>query len=390
MADDVKNLLSLRVRGLEHRGWTSASVTRSIENAASTFALELTESWPGQQDPIGIRADDPCELRMGDDLVIKGYMDVLDIDHDSKSHTIQATGRSKTMDLVDCSCLTGKGEQFIGLSLLQIARQLAEPYNVEVVLSAESGDVWAALSTAEFVPITRWAPEEGEHVVDALLKLASDQQLLVTDDTQGRLVLGRPGTKQGPSFSCPGNILKGHLRCDASQRYSWYCVKGQRQGDDTNFGAVVAQSIAIIGDEDIIRRRVLVIPAERQMTDASAKKRATWEAVYRAGRSATYECTVKDWRDETGALYEPGTLCAIEDVICGVDAKLLLTAATWTLDASGMTTALSFAPPGAYEPEPPIEQAKKKGGKAKASKITTGIAPWGWFTQARLLVPRLP
>ena len=65
--------------------------------------LEVTDRWPGQSDiPRRIRPFDACQLYIGPDLVMTGFVDATPIRYDGKSVTVGVRGRSKTADLVDC------------------------------------------------------------------------------------------------------------------------------------------------------------------------------------------------------------------------------------------------------------------------------------------------
>ena len=349
----AENTLALEVGGNSYQGWLSATVHRSIEQAAANFALTLTASWPGESNPIRIHPGDRCEILIGDDYVLTGWIDTVDIGHSGGDHTIAVAGRSLTADLVDCSAAPG---QMLNRTLPQIATALSNPYNINVLDEVGLTDT-----------IKRFAPDTGETIFACIERLARDQSVLVTDDTTGNLVLTRVGTMSGPDLTHPGNILQSRLACDMSRRYTEYRIKGQSAGDDQNWGEMVAQSESAITDSGIARYRPLILRAERQANNAICKRRAVWEAVTRAGRSAQVDITVQGWRDVDGNLYEVNRVCRVVDPVIGVDADLLVVSVEFTLDEAGMLTTLMLAPPGAYEPTPP---------DSRATAITVGIGPW--------------
>lgn len=345
---NANEMLKLRVRDEDHYGWTSVNVQTAIEQLASEFAISLTETWPdepGVTYPGMVYPGDSCEILIGDDLVFTGWIETPNIGHAAREHTIEAGGRSKTCDIVDCSCLPPY--QFKNRTLEQIAIALCEPYGVRVLDWTETTD-----------KIKRFSPETGETVFDALERLARDGQVLLTDDEAGNLVITRVGTEKGPDFKHPGNILRAQLLTDVSQRFSEYTVKGQTVGDDENYGAVVAHAAGEAQDFEAVvgRRRVRVIRGERQMNPAACKRRAIWEAVTRAGRSAQVEITVRGWRDADGNLYRKNTISHVEDPVIGVDADLLVVGVTYTLDSEGTLAVLRMAPPGAYETIEPVKR----------------------------------
>ena len=100
---DAANVVRLLVNGIEYGGWKSVHISAGIERQARDFELEVTDRWPGQAEiPRRIQPGDPCQVFVGDDLIITGYVDATPIRYDGKSVSVGVKGRSKTADLVDC------------------------------------------------------------------------------------------------------------------------------------------------------------------------------------------------------------------------------------------------------------------------------------------------
>lgn len=339
-----KNRAYLTVGTVLHEGWKSLTIERSIEQASASFTMSLTESWPGEPNPIRIKPGMACKVEIGNESVITGYVDSVEIGHDANGHEIVVSGRSKTADLIDCSCVVDKANpgQFKNRTIKQIAEALAKPYNVEVVCGE-----------SDLPKIPKFSVQTGETVFAAIERLAREEAMLVTDDRLGRLLLTRLGDQEVPGLIHPGNILLANVRCDASQRFSEYIAKGQRAGDDENFGELVSGVSDLVTDPDIERRRVMVLKVEKAVTKAEAKKRAVWEAVTRAGKSAQVEVVVNGWRASDGLLWEPNAICRVTDPVLGVDGQLLIVSVRFSLDEGGQLTSMVLAPPGAYTPEMP-------------------------------------
>mgnify|MGYP000883475694 CR=1 FL=1 len=351
----------LEVGDIRHEGWLGVSVQRSIEQAAAQFQVGLTETWPGQDNPIKVHPGDACRVLIGDDLIVTGYVDAVSLAHSGDDHSVSVSGRSKTADVVDCSCDASKAKpaQWKNRTILQIAEAVCEPYGVEVVCDVPG-----------LAPIKNFVARPGDRAFDVIEQVCREQRLLITDTRDGKLLLTRVGTRTGPAFVHPGNILSSSLRADVSQRFSKYVVKGQVRGDDDNWGeAAAAVQDAIEDLQDLTRFRLLVVRGEKAMGQAEARARANWEAVTRAGRSAAVEITVAGWRDADGHVYDVNRLCKVQDPVIGVDATLLSVSVQFGLDdRQGQITRIELAPPGAYEPELP-KTVKGKAGK----KVTAGI-----------------
>ena len=349
-----------------HQGWLDIAVQRSIEQASAQFHVGMTETWPGEANPIRVHPGDPCKVSLGDDLVISGYVDVAELAHDAKSHTVFVSGRSKTQDVVDCSCDSSKSKpaHWTNRTVVQIAEDVCFPYNVGVTTDI-----------SDLQPVTPpYVAKVGDRAFDVIEQVCREQRLLVTDTPDGKLLLTRAGSQTGPMFLHPGNILAASCRVDVSKRFTKIIVKAQTAGDDDNWGSSVAGVEDFVEDLGVIKRyRLLVIRGEKAMNKARAKARANWEAVTRAGRSCQISVTVPGWRDEHGKLYGVNQVSWVADEVIGVDANLLSISARYTLDASrNRITQFDFAPPGAYEPE--LARAQKAGGKAKVGLFRNASA----------------
>ena len=338
-----------------HEGWKTVSIQRSIEQASAQFSLELTETWPGEENTIRIRPGDLCSISIGNDLVITGYVDRSKVAHRGDDHTISVSGRSKTADIVDCSIVQAKTKpaQWKNRTIEQIADDVCFPYDVMVISNV-----------VDLQPIKRFVGNVGATCFEVIEEVCREQRLLVTDTPAGELYLTRVGVISGPDFIHPGNILESSVDCDVSERFSRYIVKGQTAGDDQNWGEISAGVEGVIDDlSDLQRFRLKTIHGEKAMTKADAIARAKWESNTRAGRSASVSITVQGWRDETGKLYDVNRVCWVYDEVIGVAAFLLTVSVEFVLNNDdGQITRITLAPPSAYEPEPP-----------KAKKITAGI-----------------
>lgn len=356
-------IATLRVAGRNFGGWQSIEITRSIEQAASAFAFQATARYPAELNPIRIRPGDACEVLIGSERVITGYVDSVAPRLAADSHSIAVAGRSRTADLVDCSAAPDKASprRWKARRIEQIAAELAAPYGVQVV---------AAVSTG--AQLARHAVERGETVFECIERMARLRQLLVCDDAAGRLVLTRAGsTRAAVAIEEGVNLLAGDAKADASAVFSAYVVKGQRVGDDQDFGDTVAQITGEAADPAVTRKRVLQLMAENGGSAADAKARAAWEAATRLGKSLEATVTVQGWRQAPGAaLWAPNLIVAVQAPSLALSGDLLITDVTLRLSDAGTIAELRLAPADAYKPEPP----KPSGGSRAASGLWKEIA----------------
>lgn len=357
----MNDAVTLRIDGRNFGGWLSIEIARSIEQAAAAFTLGASARYPGETNPVRIRPGSACEVLIGAERVLVGFVDSVAPKLEATAYSLAVAGRSKPADLVDCSAVHTPG-RWRKRKIEQIAADLAKPFGVEVVAQVSTGDA-----------LPRFALESGETAFEAIERMARLRQLLVTDDAAGRLVLTRAGTGRAEvALEQGANVLAGEAKADASGVFSAYTVRGQRVGDDSDFGEAVAKITGEAADPGLARHRPLVVNAEAQVTKATAKARAAWEAATRLGRSLEASITVQGWRQRPGgALWAPNVLVQVDAPALGLDGEFLISGVALALGPGGSTARLELALPDAYKPEPPTP--KSRGASGLWKEIARGV-----------------
>lgn len=348
--------LFLRVDGYDLEGWTSVSVSRSLDDIADSFDLELASKLSSKPPPVTIGDGSECQIYYGDEQVLSGYIDTYNLSYDSGSTSLTVSGRSRAGDLVDCTAIKpgkktgGSWKDTLGL---QIAADICAPFGISV--SSDVGEL----------PKERYFKlEEGETCFSALDRLAKDSGLRVTSFPDGSIVFTRAGLLTYPKVVIQKghNVLSGSVSFDMSERYSDYLFKGQRPASAENPGKAVNLS-HLVKDDGVSRYRPLVIEQDRLV-----QRRAEWERNTRAGRARqlSYEiCNPDDlsrsWEMADHGLWAPGAVVTVVDSFLELDDAYLVTSATFVRDNSGTRTSLKLTFPEAYQAEPP-KKKKKKGG----------------------------
>jgi prophage tail gpP-like protein len=341
----------LVVDGREFMGWKSVRVTTGIDRVARDFDLSVTEDWPGSN-AAGMRVQpgQSCELWFGGDKMLTGWIDAAPIAYDATSIKVSVKGRSKTADLVDCSAPDKPG-QYMGLSVLSLASELARPFGVSV--RSESG-----LQD----PISDVQVEQGETAFNVLDKVLRLRALLATDDGDGNLVLTRAGGVRNATALVLGeNILTGQAERDAAKRFRTYIVKGQRSGSDEDFGVSASEGEGSATDSAIRAQRRKVTVASGQADGRMCADQAAWECASAFGNSWKATYTVQGWRQGDGALWAPNSNVFVDDDLIGFKTELLIGEVEYSLSESGTICTLTVAPPGAWTPSPQAPKAKSNG-----------------------------
>lgn len=369
MVNDTNVILT--VNGLNYGGWKSISISAGLERLARDFTLAITWKWPGNTVQRPPQAGQKCQVYIGNDLVLTGYIFATPISYDGNSITLAVQGRSLTADLVDCAAITegDKKGQWRQQELGQIVKDLCKPYSIDVVdevkQAQQKKQAQQAALVAAGVPASKenkdtladHTIEPSETVFDSINRLLSIYQQFATDDGHGCLVIAQvaSGGYASTELVLGKNILNGSTELDFSETYSEYRVLGQTSKMTKINGKVE--------DPRAPRKRVLIIQQNGQIDNQKAEDRANWEASHRMGKALETNYTVNGWRQGTGQLWLPNTIVRVRDELIDFNRDMLIMEVTYSLDDHGMLSHLRVAPPEAALPKPnkPKKRAKVKG-----------------------------
>lgn len=346
-----KDAVLLRVNGIDYGGWKEVEIIAGIERTARDFSLAITQQWPGETNiPRRVKQGDVCEVFIGADKMLTGYVDATPIRYDANTVSVGVKGRSKTADLVDCSALHSTG-QWRGRKVERIAADLAAVYGIEVTAEASTGN---AISEHQIQP--------GETAFECIDRLLTLRQLLATDDANGRLVFINAGSggRATTALKVGENILTGDAPLDYKDVFSEYQVKGQRAGNDYDSGATVSEITATAKNNNATRRRVLMIRQTGQADGATCADRARYENLHRAAKALETTYTVQGWRQGDGSLWLPNQLVRVIDPVIGYDTEMLIVEVAYRIGEQGTTASLKVAPKEGFIPAPESAKAAKK------------------------------
>lgn len=342
--------LTLRVNGNLFSGWTSARVTRGIETIANSFDVSVSDRWGIMDKPWLIVEEDAVELRLGDEVVITGYVDARSISVGAEEHSLSIRGRDKTGALVDCSAVPpSKSWEFYNTPLLKVAERVCKPFGI-TNLRIQPG---VKLDR----PPSHMSIDPGETPFEVIEKACRFAGVLPISDGKGGILFTQAGTERAISSLIEGENIK-HISADfdASQRFYKYMVSGQRPGTDEDYGLTVSGIRATTTDDNVKRKeRTLLIKAEMSCTPGYAKRRAEWERTVRAAKGGTIQVTVQDWvQGDNKTLWPINALVRLNSPSIGINSEMLITQATYSLGEEGTMTQLTLKRPDAFTPEPAV------------------------------------
>jgi prophage tail gpP-like protein len=335
-----------------YEGWLAFSIIRSMDAPSGSFDLAISDSWPGGGQPWPLKEGDECQLNLGSEPLLNGYIDSVKYELSGASRSLAVSGRDKACDLVDCSYIE-KPDQWRKGKVSEIAMALAKPFGVTVTIAVPDSEV------------SNFKIEPGETAYDALARLLKLKGLYAWPDGSGGLTIGSSEFKNLGIVLSEKSCISISATRDATERFSEYLVKGQqpsaKAGKDPATAKKASQTVDESKDPDVKRYRPLLVISEG--AGAEATERALWEAAVRAGKALEVEVVVQGYRPQKGApIWALGTLVGIEAPGIGLTGELLISGVKFDLqEGSGHTTTLTLARPDAYLPEP-IQEGKDKGG----------------------------
>jgi len=328
--------IELRVGGDSFVGWKEVSITRSIEQLASTFSITSSELWTENDEEIPIREGSACEVWTRLHRMIQGYIDSSDGFYDANDHRLSVSGRSNLGDLVDCSAIVSGGV-IKNQTLYGLISLVCQPFGISVVSEATSADKFR-----------RFSVQDGETVIEVIERAAKARGLMVISNDDGKLVITSPGySRAGTALRYGENILSGGRRASWSDRFSQYTVKSQNSGSEDWFGRSAAHIKATVTDETVSRYRPFVMIAEEQLDQNGCTARATWERNVRSGKSQRLVYTVRGW-DDRGDIWTPNQLVSVFDPRYGIDDDLLLVTVVSSKSERGEMSELTLTHPSAF------------------------------------------
>jgi prophage tail gpP-like protein len=343
--DDV----AIVVGSTQFKGWQTVSITRSVETMPNSFVLTAsTEYMQDSAALAGTRPGQACQIKIGSDLVITGWIDRRSISADARSHQVALSGRGITRNLVDCSAdlvfdPTLFGGSVTAASTLALAQRLSKAYGVTV-----------RSAVADRGPdIPAFQIQLGETPYQIIESVAHYTGYLVYEDEYGALVLDRVGTQSMASgFTMPGNIEAISAERSVDGRFSDYVVVSTSVAQLSEIG--VSNIRAQVNDTTFHEHRVRIM-VSNQITPAFdvAEMMANWEFARRIGRCQAAQITCDTWRDEDGLLWTPNRFATIEAPLADITgANWIIGSVTLRKDTSGTHADLVLMPPEAFMPEP--------------------------------------
>lgn len=329
-------MIRIVIDGVSYSGWTSVSFQRSLAALSGSFEITLADEQTGKD--WRFAAQKRCDIYIDLVKIMTGYVDSVSFAVTADSHSVALRGRDITSDLIDSSVVADKkGTPFAGTlkgaDALSIIKTLVKPFDVKVKRVGEAGEKFA-----------RFATLKGETVFEALDRVAKQRGFILITDEEGTLFVTQSGVEKSvDSLKYGENILEAHGSYEYANRFRHYRVETDPVSDGSQnlWGSSVS---AKWEDKEITRQaRLLHVSAEADSTQSSCKKRASFEALYRAAASQVFTVVVGGWKQSDGSLWKANRTVFLDVPPLYLKDELLITAVTYDLSPEeGSKTSLTL------------------------------------------------
>jgi prophage tail gpP-like protein len=319
-----------------------------VEGMPHSFRWTITERFAGQVSQIVVTPRTKCQVFLGADQVLEGWIDRYQPYYDKQQHTVQILGRGLCEDVVDCPVNIFKtGWQLEATTILQAAHAIASPFNLTVVMGPGVANVTLPPEMQK-VAIYPGIPAYG-----FLEEYCRSVGLLMYEDETGQIVLSTGGAagRAGSAVIEGANVERVEGMISTDQRFADYYVFSQDR------------SLLDVGDAIIAHQKdpqaALLAPRLRiilqEFPDVGLQfslRRALWEANRRWGRSQLVRATITGWRDGQGALYKPNSIISVSLPSAKTSGDRVITEVAYQRDELGTRSVLTLMPQQALLVQP--------------------------------------
>ena len=336
---------SLTLGGSRYTGWLDVRVSRGLDQFAHSFELRYLDRWVEENSPPAIRTGDACSVSFGTHKLVTGFVDARTWDAGADGATFEASGRSRTADLVDCSIV--HNGVWRNKSLFAIVSDLARPFGIDVSADPEV--------RADAYRFPRFEFDDGDTPYDAIDRLCRARGCVPITLADGSLSLRRISKTAGLRIVRLdlGAVRQRTLQEQTQDRFSVYVLKGltARASADENPRSSALQKFSS-SDSQIRRYRPKVITSDSHAKLSELRDQASWERNTRAGQSERVSYTVHGALAPDGKPWEPAMLVSVEDRQMGVSEVLLASLVEAQCTGEDVFTRIELARVEAYSMQP--------------------------------------
>ncbi len=310
--------LTIEVNGTVYEDALNIRVNRSVHNFCGYFEAD-TSANPEERLPI--KVGDAVRIFADGVSILNGFAELVEVSYDGASHSLYIFGRDRTADAFD-STVSGDKVFKAPNSLEGILRLVLDAGNmtgIGINVLADDIDDFASGESIE--------AEVGQTIFNFLEPYARKQQVVMTSDENGDIILMRAGTTHsGLRLARGKNILSASFRKKNDKLFNKYIARSQVDplaNDDYPASDIVSQSGETAIDPTIRDSRIIEFNTEEEMNNDTSFNRAEFEANIRRANSVNYSCSVYG-HSLNGVPFKVNELAFVDDDFCNISSDLLI------------------------------------------------------------------
>lgn len=379
--DDVQIVLG----GISYGNWTDVEIDSDILTPADSFSLTAcvpARDAPGIKPVVSrrdmfnaLRAGATCEVYIGNDKQMVGFIDKPRYSGDRQRARIQLSGRDKGGYLVDSEANAILAENFTVETLVE---KLLDPsFKIRDVIDSNEANRDLLLGKDDKRRLQSEAPVPSAEKPRKSTKIDPGRSIasIIDEHTRrldltwwmtaaGELFIGKPNYNQqvayefvladaGNKDAKRNNVESWSFEEDIADRYSEIRVNGSGfgvKGDTFDTQKAAPRFTATATDSELVQRgivRQLIIPDYDITSQQEAQKRADYEMGRRKFLSTSISLTVPGFR-QGDRLYAIDTLASVRIDEAGIDGTYYVSQRQFIVDRSKKRTRLTLRPKGVW------------------------------------------
>jgi prophage tail gpP-like protein len=334
----------LEVQGIKYEGFTDVGVNSAMENFSSSFSFSTTV----KENSLGVIQNDlklgqQARVFVGEDLVVTGFIESLDISYSAGSHSINVSGRDIGGDLIDSSIRQKS----------YIQRDFFKLINLVLADNGYSIKVINRIGTLTLEPTETIKTEQGDSVFDFLDRYAKKLQVLLKMNPNGDLEIIREDSDVVKNFLINdftenNNILSASLNLSTINRFNLIEVYSQ-SNNKTHTATGISQK-GTATDPSIRKTRRKRITMDSASQSKSLTALAKWNVNLRRAKGSRYSCKVVGFYSGKN-VWQPNKLVNIIDYTAQVQGNFLIQGVEFSQSLQGSFTTLDIVERGAFSVE---------------------------------------
>ncbi len=314
------NNFSVKINNITFSDFTDIFVRKSMKTLSGIAYFKTANLYLQEQKRLDVFMQDSFEASINKNLLIKGEVELINIEYGISSNSVEIGGRDKTSILVDCNWNNPTNE-WKKQTILNLMRIICSTYDIPITVDSSA----ASLVTRK---IESFKINEGESVFESIKRLCSENRILPISYGDNKLTLTSVSSDNYMKENLKtGNfrILKAITNQSNIFRFSEYIVKGTGK-ETVNKDLISYLQLYGMAADSVISNpdRIKIHLSETELDFNTAKEQAAYIRNLHAGFSRPYIYTLKDWTQINGELWGINSIISVDDKFVRLKKQMLI------------------------------------------------------------------